>query len=83
MEKNQNNNFNLNNRIITDPTAMSNVFNKYFTSITDKTNSNIKCSPKHYTDYLYNTNTNTFFLTPTDKNKHFKTTEKWYFSTIK
>ena len=58
-----------NNRTITDPTAMSNVFNNYFTSIAKKTNSNIKFSPKHYTDYLSHTNTNTFFLTPTDKNE--------------
>ena len=56
-----------NNRTITDPTTMSNVFNNYFTSIAEKTKSNIKFSPKH-TDYLSNTNTNTF-LTPTDKNE--------------
>ena len=48
---------------------MSNVFNNYFTSIAKKTNSNIKFSPKHYTDYLSYSNTNTFFLTPTDKNE--------------
>ena len=34
----------LNNRIITDPTAMSNVFNNYFTSIAEKTKSNIEFS---------------------------------------
>ena len=59
-----------NNRTITDPTTTSNVFNNYFTSIAEKTKSNIKFSPKH-TDYLSSTNTNTlntFFLTPTDKN---------------
>ena len=55
-----------NNRTITDPTAMSNA---YFTSMAKKTKSNITSSPKHYTDYLSNTNTNTFFLTPTDKNE--------------
>ena len=48
---------------------MSNVFNNYFTSIAGKTKSSIKFSPKHYTDYLPNTNTNTFFLMPTDKNE--------------
>ena len=48
---------------------MSNVFNNYFTSIAKKTNSNIKFSPKHCTDYLSYTNTNTFFLTPTDQNE--------------
>ena len=58
-----------NNRTVTDPTAMSNVFNNYFTSIAKKTNSNIKFSPKHYTGYLSYTNTNTFFLIPTDKNE--------------
>ena len=47
---------------------MSNVFNNYFTSIAEKTKSNIKFSRKHYTDYLSSTNTNTF-LTPTDKNE--------------
>ena len=39
-----------NNRTITDPLAMSNVFNNNFTLIAKKTNSNIKFSPKHYTD---------------------------------
>ena len=48
---------------------MSNVFNNYFSSIAEKTKSNIKFSPKHYTDYLSSTNTNTFFLTPADKNE--------------
>ena len=58
-----------NNRTITDPTSMSDVFNNYFTSIAKKTNSNIKFSPKHYTDYISYTSTNTFFLTSTDKNE--------------
>ena len=58
-----------NNKTITDPTDMSNVFNNYFTSIAEKTKSHIKFSPKHYTDYLSNTNTYTFFLTPTGKNE--------------
>ena len=48
---------------------MSNVFNNYFFSIAEKTKSNIKFSPKYYTDYLSNISTNTFFLTPTDKNE--------------
>ena len=48
---------------------MSNVFNNYFTSIAKKRNSNIKFSSKHYIDYLSHTNTNNFFLTPTDKNE--------------
>ena len=34
-----------NNRTITDPTTMSNVFNNYFTSIAEKTKSNNNCRP--------------------------------------
>ena len=63
------NSIEFNNRPITDPTAMGNVFNNYFTPIAKETNSNIKFSPNHYTDYLSYTNTNAFFLTPTDKNE--------------
>ena len=37
-----------NNRTITDPTTTSNIFNNYFTSIAQKTKSNIEFSPKHY-----------------------------------
>ena len=56
-------------RTISDPTAISNVFNNYFTSIAKKTKSNIIFSPKLYTDYLSNANTKTFFLTPTVQNE--------------
>ena len=48
---------------------MSNVFNNYFTSIAEKIKPNIKFSPKHFADYLSNTNTNAFFLTPNKKNE--------------
>ena len=48
---------------------MSNVFKNYFTSLAEKIKSNIKFSPKHYTDYLFSPTTKTFFLTPTDKNE--------------
>ena len=58
-----------NNRTITNPTAMSDVFNSYFTSVAGKTKSNIKFLPKDCMDYLSNTNTNMFFLTPTYRNE--------------
>ena len=59
-----------NNRTITDPTAMSNVFNNYFIFIAEKLKKiYIKFLSKYYTDYLSNINTNTFFITPTDKNE--------------
>ena len=75
MARNQHYNFlhsvEFNNRTIANLTAMNNAFNNYFTSIAEKTKSNIKFFPKHYTDYLSNTNTNTFLLTPTDKSNIF------------
>ena len=58
-----------NNRTIADPTAMSNVFNNNFTFIAKKTKSNIKFLTKHCTNYLPNTNINTFFLISIDKNE--------------
>ena len=48
---------------------MSHIFNNYFTSTAEKTKSRLKLSAKHYTDYLSDTNTNSLFLTPTDKNE--------------
>ena len=48
---------------------MSNVFDKYFTSVAEKKKLNIKLLPKHYTDYLFNKYTNMLFLTPNDKNE--------------
>ena len=41
-----------NSRAITEPTAMSNFFSKYFISTAEKAKSNIKLLPKHYTGYL-------------------------------
>ena len=58
-----------NNRTVTDPAAISNVFHNYCTFIAKKTNSNIKFSPKHYRDHLSYINTNTSFWIPTDKNE--------------
>ena len=40
-----------NNKTITDHTAMRNFFNNYFTSIAERTKSNVEISPKHYTLY--------------------------------
>ena len=57
----------LNNRTITEPISMSNVFNNYFTSIAEKTKPNIIFFPKNYIDYLPNITTNAFFLILTVK----------------
>ena len=58
---------------------MSNVSNNYFSSVAQKTKSNIKCFTKHYSDYLSNTNTNAFFLPPTDKNEIFSIISSLHF----
>ena len=51
-----------NNKTIKDFTAKRNVFINYFTSIAEKTKSNIIFFPEHYTDYLSNACTNNIFL---------------------
>ena len=47
---------------ITDFEAVSIVFNNYFTSIAEKTKSNVRFLTKLYADYLSNTNTNDVLL---------------------
>ena len=56
-------------KTITDPVAMSNYFNNYFSTIAYKTKSNTRFSQTHYSDYLSSTNTNTSTLIIPDKNE--------------
>ena len=49
-----------------DPLKIANVFNNYFSSIGEKTQSKTRFSNKNYTDYLHVENYNSFFITPTD-----------------
>ena len=49
-----------------DPLKKANVFNNYFSSIGEKTQSKIRFSNKNYTDYRHGENSNSFFITPTD-----------------
>ena len=55
------------NKTITDPTEIGNAFNNYFTSIGKSVQSSIPSSIKHFTDYLTEPNSNSFFTKPTDK----------------
>ena len=57
---------NFNNELTSDPLKIANVFNKYFSSIGEKTQSTTRFSNKNYTDYLHGENFNSFFITPTD-----------------
>ena len=61
-----------NNESTSDPLKIANIFNNYFSSIGEKTQSKIKNknyteSIKDYTDYLHGENFNSFFITPTDR----------------
>ena len=52
---------------ISNPIAMSNVFNSYFSSIANNTKRNISFSHKHFSDFLKNRSNISFFVSPTDK----------------
>ena len=55
------------NETIDNPKRIANIFNNYFSTIGKKNQAKIKYSHKNYTDYLTNENSNSFFLSPTDK----------------
>ena len=55
------------NENIDNPERITNIFNNYFSTISENTQAKIKHWHKKYTDYLSNENLDTFFLSPTDK----------------
>ena len=54
-----------NNKNINDPVEVSNAFNNYFGCIAEKTKSKIIPTNESYTNFLLNSNNNSFFLSPT------------------
>ena len=54
----------LDNRIISDDSEISNIFNKYFADIAGKLSQKIIHTDKLFTDFLTNTNENSFFIQP-------------------
>ena len=50
-----------------DGTAISDIFNNYFSSIATKTKLNISFSHKRFSDFLKNRSNISFFVSPTDK----------------
>ena len=52
---------------ISNPMEISNIFNNYFSSIATKTKLNISFSHKHFSDFLKNRSSISFFVNPTDK----------------
>ena len=52
---------------VSNPKAISSIFNNYFFSIANKIRLNILFSHKHFSDFLKNRSNISFFVSPTDK----------------
>ena len=55
------------NENIDNAERIANTFNNYFSTIGEKTQARIRYPYKKYTDYLSNENSDTFFLSTTNK----------------
>ena len=58
-----------NNKTVTNPVEIANIFNKHFVSVAEKTRANVNYSHKHFSEYMENNSSNSFFLSPTNENK--------------
>ena len=56
-----------NNKTVTNPVEIANIFNKHFVSVAEKTRANVNYSHKHFSGYMENNSMNSFFLSPTNK----------------
>ena len=54
---------------IDNPERIVNIFNNYFSTTGEKTQAKIKYSHKNYTAYFSNENPDSFFVSPTNKDK--------------
>ena len=54
---------------ISNPLAISNIFNNYFSSIAGETKLNISFSHKHFSNFLKNRSNIFFFISPTEKSE--------------
>ena len=57
----------VNGTTISNPMEISNIFNNYFSSIASKTKLNVSFSHKHFSDFLKNRSSISFFISPSDK----------------
>ena len=60
---------NHNNNTVTNPVEIANIFNNHFASVAEKTRANVNYSHKHFSEYMENNSSNSFFLSPTNKNE--------------
>ena len=56
-----------NNEVISDPSAVGNKFNEYFSNVAEELQAKIYHNDQDFTKYLKNSNPHSFFLVPTDK----------------
>ncbi len=55
---------NLNGKSISDPNQVANAFNNFFTSIAQNLDDKLGNTDNHFTDYLKNRNSDSFFILP-------------------
>ena len=53
------------NKTVTNPKKISNIFNDYFNTVAEKTKAKIKFSNKSFDEFLQHANENSFFLKST------------------
>ena len=58
-----------NNKTVINPVEVANIFNKHLVSIAEKTRASVIYSRKHFSEYMKNNSSNSFFLSPTSKNE--------------
>ena len=58
-----------NNKTVINPVEVANIFNKHLVSIAEKTRASVIYSHKHFSEYMKNNSSNSFFLSPTSKNE--------------
>ena len=56
---------NHNNKTVTNPVEIANIFNKHFVSVAEKTRAYVNYSHKHFSEYIEINSSNSFFLSPT------------------
>ena len=60
---------NHNNKTVTNPVEIANIFYNHFAPVAEKTISNVNYSHKYFFEYIENNSSKSFFLFPTNKNE--------------
>ena len=60
---------NHNNKTVTNPFEIANIFNNHFASVAQKTRANVNYSHKYFSEYMANNSSKSFLLSPTNENE--------------